>query len=366
MRKMKKYFRLFLVFVIVVSISCSREEWEGKIYTENGVTIVENRGPGLWGEEAEDKVRFIEDFSIGEYEGEDYLMFVRYLSIAVDSELNLYILDRGNRRLLKFDREGNLLWQTGRKGQGPGEFQYPREIALTPSEEIVLKDGSSLHFYTKSGDFQETLKLKGSFMNFTILPDGRFLLTKIVRGQLGLSAEFRSKEGEFLKKFPDEYRYGPKYSFVGGVWIGGEVWYGGEFKLHNNKVYLSLPGDYEIREYDLEGKILGKFRRDLKIKQPEIEIREDSIAFHSSDVSGPCFFYKNEMMINILNIVEKKDEKKFEVKKFLDFFNQKRQFLGTYQLPDNQTLAAIDSEGHFYFIQWESYPKVIRSTLMLF
>ena len=361
---MKKFLILisaiFLILIIIFSINCTKEEWEGKIYKEQGVTIVENRGPGLWKEEAEDKVQFVEDFSIGEYEGEDYLMFVRYLSIVVDSELNLYILDRGNHRLLKFDKEGNFLWQTGRKGQGPGEFQYPREIALAPSGEIALKDGSALHFYTKDGDFQRTLKLRGSFMNFAILPDGRFLLVKIVSGQLGLSAEFHSKEGEFLKNFPDEYRYGPKFSF------GGGAWYGGEFKLNDNKLYLSLPGDYEIREYDLEGKILGKFRRDLKVKQPEIEIKENSIIFHSSDVSGPCFFYKNEMMINILNTVEKKDEKKYELKKFMDFFNQKRQFLGTYQLPENQTLAAIDSEGHFYFIQWDPYPKVIRSKLILF
>jgi hypothetical protein len=324
------------------------------------VTIVENRSPGLWGEEAEDKVHFIEDFSIGEYEGEDHLMFVRYLSIAVDSELNLYILDRGNHRLLKFNREGDFVWVMGQEGQGPGEFQYPRDIALTPSAEIAVKDGSALHFCTLDGVFQRTIKLRGSFMNFVVLPDGRFLVTKMVRGQLGLSAEYHSKEGQFLKKFPDEYRYGPKFSF------GGGAWYGGEFKLYDNKVYLSLPGEYEIREYDLEGKILGKFRRDLKIKQPEVEIKENSIVFHSSDVSGPCFFYKNEMMINILNTVEKKDEKKYEFKKFMDFFNQKRQFLGTYQLPKNQTLAAIDPEGHFYFIQWEPYPKVIRSTLILF
>ncbi|UCC41582.1 MAG: 6-bladed beta-propeller [Candidatus Aminicenantes bacterium] len=357
---MKNNLIIILAILTMFAACGTKEEWEGEIYKEHGVMVVENRDPGLWGEEAGDKVQFMEDFSIGKYEGEDYLMFVRYLSIVVDSELNLYLLDRGNHRLLKFSNKGNFIWQTGRKGQGPGEFQYPREISISPSGEIAVQDGSALHFYTMDGDFQRTLKLRGSFMNFTILPDGRILTTKMMRGQLGLSAEYHSKEGQFLKKFPDEYRYGPKFSF------GGGAWYGGEFKLYDNKIYLSLPGHYEIREYDLEGKILGKIRRDLKIKQPEIEIKENSVTFHLSDVSGPCFFYKNEMMINLVNTVEKKDEKKYELKKFMDFFNQKKQFLGTYQLPENQTLAAIDSEGHFYFIQWEPYPKVIRSKLILF
>jgi hypothetical protein len=36
------------------------------------VTIVENKGVGLWEEEASKKVQFIEDLSTGKYEGEDY------------------------------------------------------------------------------------------------------------------------------------------------------------------------------------------------------------------------------------------------------------------------------------------------------
>ena len=350
---------LALTSTFLCIFSCAKEKWEGKIYKEQGVTIVENNGAGLWGEGASEKVQFIEDLSIGEYEGEDHLMFVRYLSIAVDSELNLYILDRGNHRLLKFDREGNFLWQTGRKGQGPGEFQYPGDIALTPSKEVALRDSSFIHFFTKDGKYQKTIKLMGSFMNFTILPDGRYLAAKMVRGQLGVAAEYYSPEGKLLKQFPDEYRYGPKFSWVG-------AWYGGEFKLYENKLFLSLPCPYEIREYDLEGKALTKIRRDLEIKPPEVETKGNSITFHASDVSGPCFFYLDEMMVNLVSLVEKRDEEKLEFKRFLDFFNQKWQYLGSYKLPEGKTLAAIDSEGNFYFIQWEPYSKVIRSQMVLF
>jgi hypothetical protein len=76
---------LVLTSILLFIFSCTKEKWEGKIYKEQGVTIVENKGAGLWGEGASEKVQFIEDLSIGEYEGEDHLMFVRYLSIAVDS-----------------------------------------------------------------------------------------------------------------------------------------------------------------------------------------------------------------------------------------------------------------------------------------
>jgi len=350
---------LVLASILVFIFSCTKEEWEGKIYKEQEVTIVENRGPGLWGEEAGDKVQFIEDISIGEYEGEDYLMFNRLLSVAVDSRLNIYILDRQNQRLFKFDREGDFIWETGQKGQGPGEFQFPSNVTLTPSESIAVRDGSLIHFFSNDGIFQKTVKLKGRFMGLKILPDGRFLMTRTVSGELGVAAEYHSMDGQFLGKFPDEYRYGPKLS-------GGAAYYGGEFEIFDNKLYLSLPGTYEIREYDLEGKILRKIRRDFKIKPPNIKFEDRGWLAGPSDVSGPCFFYQGKMLVNLLNIVEILTEDEYEIEKFIDFFNEKGQFLGTYQLPENQTLAAIDSEGHFYFIQWEPYPKVIRSKLILF
>ena len=75
---------------------------------------------------------------------------------------------------------------------------------------------------------------------------------------------------------------------------------------------------------------------------------------------------RKPILIREEQTAEKKDEKKYELKKFMDFFNQKRQFLGSYEMPENKTLAAIDTEGNFYFIQWNPYPKVIRSKLIVF
>jgi len=355
----KKLLILIFISIIIFSINCTKEEWEGKIYKEQGVTIVENRGPGLWGEEAKDKVQFMEDFSIGVEEGEDHLMFNRYVSVAVDSRLNIYILDRQNQRLLKFDREGNFRWETGQKGQGPGEFQSPRDVALTPTEEIAVRDGNSIHFFAEDGSYLKTVKFVGSFRSFSILPDGRFLMNIWVRGELGVAGEYHSSEGKVINKFPDEYRYGPKLT-------GGGASYGGEFKVFGDKLYLSLPGTYEIREYDLDGNMLRKIRRNFEIRQPNIKFRDRGFLVYPSDVSGPCFLYKDQMLINLLNTVEIISEDKFEAERFLDFFNEKGQFLGTYQMNEDQTLAAIDSEGHFYFIQRNPYPKVTRLKMILF
>ncbi len=356
------YKQTLSLFVLILSLlfisSCSKDEWEGKITTEQGVTIVENKGPGLWGEEADEKVQFVENLTIGVEEGDNHLMFNRYVSIAIDSGLNIYILDRQNHRLLKFDRSGNFIWQTGQKGQGPGEFQSARDLNLTSNEEVAVREGSLIHLFTKDGEYLRTVKFIGRFLYFKILPDGRFLFNTWVRGELGVEAEYHSMNGQKLKKFPDEYRYGPKLS-------GGGVSYGGEFKLFDNKLFLSLPGTYEIREYDLEGNTLRKIRRDFKIKPPNIKFTDKGFLAGPSDVSGPCFLTPEKMLVNMLSIVEQKSEHEYVSELFLDFFNKKGQFLGTYKMPEDQTLAAIDSKGMFYFIQWDPYPKVIRLELKL-
>lgn len=65
----------------------------------------------------------------------------------------------------------------------------------------------------------------------------------------------------------------------------------------------------------------------------------------------------------MLMLVERKAEREFEIKLYLDFFNEKGQFLGSYKLPEETGLNTIDHENNFYFVQQEPFPRVIRSTL---
>jgi hypothetical protein len=68
------------------------------------------------------------------------------------------------------------------------------------------------------------------------------------------------------------------------------------------------------------------------------------------------------MFVNELLLAERKNEKEYTYKRVLDFFNEKGQFLGTYNLPQSTRLALIDSENKFYFIQSEPYPRIFRSS----
>jgi len=351
-----------LVLLILILPSCKKERWKGKTYKENGVTVVENRSGGLWDKESTGKIEFIEELSLGVEEGVDHLMFFRLSDIAFDANLNIYVLDSGNLRLLKFDRGGNFIWKTGRKGQGPGEFQYPHRVAITPDGNIAVLDERIIQYFNDQGMFLKSWRIEKSFSTMTFLPDGRLFVNIMLRGQPGVAAEYYSSDGKFLEKFPDEYRYGPQMSPNLGASVGG-----GYFQRIGDRIYLSLPDQYEIREYDIKGRMLRKIKRDIKLKTPNINVSPDGrgVSVGPSDSSGPCYLYKDEYIINCLTLVEKTSETDYKSEHFLDFFNEKGQYLGSHPLPEAHVLKVIDSEDRFYFIQWEPFPRIIRSTLKM-
>jgi uncharacterized protein (TIGR03663 family) len=60
--------------------------------------------------------------------------------IAIDDEGNLYVTDTGNKRVQKFDSDGNPLGQWGGGGSLPGQFQEPVGIASDQDANIYVAD----------------------------------------------------------------------------------------------------------------------------------------------------------------------------------------------------------------------------------
>ncbi len=352
--------RIMVGFLIICFGLTASGKWKGRVYTENGVTVVENEGEGIWSEGA---IEFRETLSIGKEEGEDYyILNGQYLDAVAAPDGSIYIFDGKNYRLLKFDKHGKFLWQVGRRGEGPGEFRNIYcDIYVLPDGGVLVVDEVFLNFFSPDGKYRRTLKLDRMPLYVEFIGKEKMFVQVFVTGQPGIAGAFYSLDGKLISRLPVEYRYGPKLSPNVGASIGG-----GSLRIYGKKVFMSLPDKYEIREYTLDGKLLRVIRRKFRINPPNIKVifGGRGVRVYPSDSSGPAWLYMNRYIVNMVRKVSKKG-KKYDIKRYLDFFNLKGQYLGSYRLPEDTEFCYIDAEGNFYFVQSDPVPRVYRAKLIV-
>lgn len=101
-----------------------------------GIEIVMNRGedrPAGW--------MFEREFSLGgSDEGPESFFNVSAGAVATGRDGHLYVLDRGNHRVVVFDGEGRHVRTFGRQGGGPGELQWPQSIVVAQDGSLAIAD----------------------------------------------------------------------------------------------------------------------------------------------------------------------------------------------------------------------------------
>lgn len=82
---------------------------------------------------------------IGISEGDENYIFGSINDVEVDKLGNIYVLDQRMSRVMKFDEKGKFILKFGKKGQGPGEFEFPEAMVLDSKGMIyVLSSGRVL------------------------------------------------------------------------------------------------------------------------------------------------------------------------------------------------------------------------------
>lgn len=92
---------------------------------------------GAWGDDAwtlEPVVR------IGSVDGDGATSFGRIVSITMDDEENLYVLDGQAAEVRMFDRSGEYVRTIGGRGEGPGELSSPHAVALDEEGRLWVAD----------------------------------------------------------------------------------------------------------------------------------------------------------------------------------------------------------------------------------
>lgn len=285
----KKTIRIAVILCLAFLASCkAATAWKGSIETVDGVQIVRNPKAPMYPEGA---LELREDLSIGVAEGAEEYMFIRLRGLAVDNQGAIYALDQRKPRIDVFSDAGTHLRSIGRKGQGPGEFQNPFFISLSPAEELMVGEMGRFSYFDRSGIFlrsRDNSVQPFAFVKF--LANGDVVGTRMVmeeknpRYEVVLSGpELEAKSVLAFSRMPDP---SVKYNLFGNV-IRWDISGGKEI------VCGSEGESYRLDLFDAAGRVVRRIYKDydpVPVTDLDVDRQMKRHGFQSRDeVSFPSY-----------------------------------------------------------------------------
>jgi hypothetical protein len=282
--------KIFSFFVSVIVIFSAigffgKEMLAGEIsgiQKSDEVVVVSNPKTPVYINGTKIRLAFIEDFSIGEAEGDENYMFGTSITFNTDEDGNFYVSDSDNNRILKYDAKGKYLLTIGRKGQGPGEFQSLSVPRFDKDNNLYLTDSinNRISFFDKNGKYLKQIQMQERYFGSYINSKGLIVATKMNLSQeaniqkqtliyglfddkFNLTAELYRDEiemamptgtdesslADFVAKAVSARAFRPQVRFI---------------LANNDFIYLGYPEKYEINVYSPQGKIAKKISREYE------------------------------------------------------------------------------------------------------
>ncbi len=261
-----------VILFLAISLVCSQAFSEAqKVETRDGVRIVHNSDEGIWQKSPKlnlDKLQEIGGIEVSD----ENIAFYMPLDIALDKQGNLYVLDTGNHRIQKFSPDGDFLATIGRKGQGPGEFNFPGSLDIDEQDNLIVASsfikriqvingaGQEIQGITITGDISSYLRIFGPD-RYISAAQRRLPIAEEEDNMKGLEPlmQVMDRECNVLKTFGEPRDY--KHGLVNQA--GNEVRYAvGE----DGFVYVSFRHQNRIEKFDAEGELIWRAERDLNFK----------------------------------------------------------------------------------------------------
>jgi 6-bladed beta-propeller len=182
------------------------------------------------------------------------------ISAAVGYDGTVFLIDRSTDEVLHFAFSGRLLWRTGRKGQGPGEYQLPYRVVPRASGDVLVYDLAldRITVLDRQGRYVRTARFDMPFQtvdNIVALPSGGFAVC-------GVAQDLRAR-GLAVHIFDDSLRhlrsFGPLPPTRSQATLAN--WGAGSLSLTSDGDLLfvrRLP--YEIYRFTPEGELKSVIR----------------------------------------------------------------------------------------------------------
>ncbi|MFC1565183.1 NHL repeat-containing protein [candidate division KSB1 bacterium] len=266
---MKTVIETFFLSTVLLLIS-STQVYSQKVETIDGVRYIQNSAKGKWGNNP--RVSIKHSGTLGQLDGDENYMFYKPADIAADGEGNIYVLDAGNHRVQKFNKDHKYLQTIGREGQGPGELSRPLYLDLDKDGNIYVSDISNarIQVFSPDGNNLKTISVVPKTLIFRLLNNGQILLrnpyvnmpdVELQRGKTAADSDNRlplfkimDRNTKIISKFGNGVIF-TKFPFTGG---------GNRFLFSiddDENIYAIFLFQNRLEKYSPDGKLLFKAER---------------------------------------------------------------------------------------------------------
>lgn len=335
---MKK--NLNAVCVIVVFLISGWGLCAQKTRIVDGATIITNGKNPNPQKGVPSNVRWEEDFTIGTGDNPEQ-SFALVSAFVVDEEGIIYALDTQDTKVKIYDRSGNFLKLFGQKGQGPGEFDTPVSLHLSPEDELVVEDaiGRRLVFFTKEGKFIKNLSMAAQLGVVNTLMDG---MGGFIAREMGFEGnqmffEMKKYDREFSPLFSiDKINFPLPLPGSGNKINVMDIMAIYQFDIDGNILY-GRNLDYEIKVLSPEGKHIRSIRKEYE----PVKVTEE-------DITTMLKMIPNVGAGNIKDMIE--FPKDFPPYQFFTLDEEGRLFVKTWEKGKNENefvFDVFDAEGRY-------------------
>jgi hypothetical protein len=269
--------RLVLICIVLALVCCGPKKDAVERGTEDGIEVVINHlEPYRTGDPGSFRLERI--FAVDtEEDSISNIGLVDILGFAVNTEGEIFALRSAVGEgdfIFKFDKNGEFIKSFGPRGQGPGEFQNPKHIALDSEDNIVILDfgGKPLRKYDGGGNYLGGFEMSGGDMTVKSGPGGNLLVLESSMDpetrKFLFALNLLGPELEILKEDVDSFGFAMmeqgKFKPLEPVFCWGAS--------ATHIFAASEDRGYEIRVYDSGGNPVRKIRKAYE----KVPVSEDS------------------------------------------------------------------------------------------
>jgi YD repeat-containing protein len=151
--------------------------------------------------------------------------------IAIAANGDLFVVDRANNRVERFNQEGKFVSKFGSLGSAPGQFNRPCSIAIDASGNLWVADANNnrIEKFNEKGEFLKAVGSAGTGNAQFKEPEG---ITVDAKGNVYVADTYNARiqklnsAGEFLSKFGSSGTGNGQFNQVNSIDVGpgGKIW----------------------------------------------------------------------------------------------------------------------------------------------